>query len=232
MAISAAISAVAAVAVLMPGATPVQRQGDVLTRIPTKRKVVALTFDAGFNAKGIGEITRTLKRERVPATFFMTGKFARSHPAAIRKIAKSGFPVGNHSYRHPDFRKLSKKARNSEVRRADQAIRKVTGRTTKPLFRFPFGMASGADIRDVRKQGYEPIGWTVDTQGWKGAYRGRGPKAVVSRAVRWLRPGHIILMHCGAARDRSTPDADALPALIDRLRKEGYSFTDLRHLSS
>ncbi len=43
------------------------------TYIPTTRRVVALTFDAGANADAVPSILATLRREGVPATFFPSG---------------------------------------------------------------------------------------------------------------------------------------------------------------
>ena len=49
----------------------------------------------------------------------------------------------------------------------------------------------------------------------------------IRRVVDSLRPGEIILMHVGSAGDvdRSTIDANALPGVIDAVRRRGYSFT-------
>jgi len=46
--------------------------------------------------------------------------------------------------------------------------------------------------------------------------------------VRRLVPGEIVLMHLGAARDRSTIDAHALPGVIRAVRARGYRFVTLR----
>jgi peptidoglycan/xylan/chitin deacetylase (PgdA/CDA1 family) len=64
--------------------------GRVVTRLPTSRKVVALTFDAGSGAEAVASVVATLTRERVPATFFLTGEFADLHPAAAAGLARRG----------------------------------------------------------------------------------------------------------------------------------------------
>jgi hypothetical protein len=68
------------------GAAPVTGwlAGKDWTAIPTTRPVVALTFDAGANADAVPSILTTLRREGIPATFFLTGDFVRDFPAAAR----------------------------------------------------------------------------------------------------------------------------------------------------
>jgi len=52
--------------------------------------------------------------------------------------------------------------------------------------------------------------------------------SIKARVLKRLKPGEIILMHLGEnPHDRSTLDADALPALISMLQARGYSFVAL-----
>jgi peptidoglycan/xylan/chitin deacetylase (PgdA/CDA1 family) len=50
---------------------------------------------------------------------------------------------------------------------------------------------------------------------------------VVRKVVDHLVPGQIVMMHLGSARDRSTIDAKALPAVIRAVRARGYRFVTL-----
>jgi peptidoglycan/xylan/chitin deacetylase (PgdA/CDA1 family) len=172
-------------------------------RIPTDRKIVALTFDAGANADGVGSILATLAREHVPATFFLTGQFADSYPAQTRLIATGGFRLGNHSATHPSFPALGDAAIRDQVLGAEHDIRVATGGDPRPLFRFPFG------DRDQR---------TITA-------------LVAGRVLGALTPGEIVLMHLGSnPRDHSTLDADALAGVIEALRDQGYGFVTLASL--
>jgi peptidoglycan/xylan/chitin deacetylase (PgdA/CDA1 family) len=195
--------------------------GTEWTRLPTKRKVVALTFDCGANAAGVDSILATLAGKHAVATFFMCGRWAQYFPVRARRIA-ARYPIGNHTYSHPRLTQLSDAAVRSEVRRGAAAIRSVTGHDPRPLFRFPYGDRDARVIRIVNSLGYGAIGWTVDTLGWKGRRGGQSVSTVVSRVLNGLRPGAIVLMHVGSAPDGSTLDAAALPQLIDRIRARGY----------
>ena len=78
----------------------------------------------------------------------------------------------------------------------------------------------------MRRLGYASVRWTVDTWGWMGRSSQTVPGAV-RRVVDHLVPGEIVVMHLGSSRDRSTIDADALPAVIRKVRARGYRFVTL-----
>jgi peptidoglycan/xylan/chitin deacetylase (PgdA/CDA1 family) len=167
----------------------------------------------------------------VRATFFLTGGFARSYAQVAQRIASAGHRIGNHSDRHPEYPSLTNEQIRADLARAEDAIRSATGREAKPLFRFPFGARTPADIAVVNKAGYVPVRWTVDTLGWKGTSGGATAASVHQRVVDTARPGQIVLMHVGAnPDDGSTLDADALPRVISTFRAAGYDFVTLDEL--
>jgi peptidoglycan/xylan/chitin deacetylase (PgdA/CDA1 family) len=207
---------------------PAALRGTDWTHLPTSRKVVALTFDGGASDTAVGSILATLDAKGVRATFFLTGDFARRYPAQARRIAAAGHVLGNHSNTHPDFTKLTNAAIRTQLASAEAAIRAAAGRSAKPLFRFPFGARTAADIAVVNAAGYVPIRWTVDTLGWKGTSGGISAQVVIDRVLASARAGQIVLMHVGANPDDGTTlDATALPRLIDALRARGYGFVTL-----
>jgi peptidoglycan/xylan/chitin deacetylase (PgdA/CDA1 family) len=196
-----------------------------IVRLQTRRHVVALTFDGGGNADGVRSVLTVLRRESVPATFFLTGHFVQSYPALARVIGRR-FPVGNHTVNHYDLLRLSPAAAAREITRAQRMILRATGRDTHPYFRFPYGARSARTLRLVNGLGYASVRWTVDTWGWMG----RSQQSVAG-AVRRVRdnlvPGEIVLMHLGSSRDTSTIDTHALPAIIRLVRARGYRFVTL-----
>ncbi|WP_083664088.1 polysaccharide deacetylase family protein [Ornithinimicrobium sp. CNJ-824] len=197
----------------------------------TDRAVVALTFDGGASDAALASILGTLREEGVPATFFVTGDFARAYPGGVTAIARAGHPVGNHSDTHVSFPDSTNAEIHDELVRADGAISALTGRATAPLFRFPFGDRTPLDIEVVNDEGYVPIRWTVDTLGWQGTSGGITTDVVRDRVRDTARPGQVVLMHVGAhPEDGSTLDADALPGMIADLRALGYGFTTVPRL--
>jgi peptidoglycan/xylan/chitin deacetylase (PgdA/CDA1 family) len=197
-----------------------------LVRLQTRQHVVALTFDGGGNADGAKAILATLRREHVPATFFLTGQFVRAYPAIARAIGRR-FVVANHTADHPHLTAMSNAAVTREILQANVQIRRATGRDTRPLFRFPYGDRDARTIAICNGLGYVSVRWTVDTWGWMGRARQSVPGAI-RRVEDDLVPGEIVLMHVGSARDRSTIDTSALPTIIRVVRRHGYRFVTLR----
>ncbi|HJQ84989.1 MAG TPA: polysaccharide deacetylase family protein, partial [Candidatus Binatia bacterium] len=89
--------------------------GDAASGVPAARwfapdahAVVILTFDTEGDAAEVCAVTRALRDEDVPATFFVVGRTARGwddDPAAPRCLA--GFDVGSHTDTHPGRRGMS-----------------------------------------------------------------------------------------------------------------------------
>lgn len=207
---------------------PAGLAGREWTYIPTQSKVVALTFDAGANADGVASIIGTLKQDQVRATFFLTGDFVEKFPAPSRAIAAAGERIGDHSVSHPYFTDLSNEAIRQQVLQAESQIRSITGADPWPFFRFPYLDRDSRTIAVVNSVGFAAIGVTVDTLGWKGTSSGITVDSIVARVLASLRPGEIVLMHCGSnPTDHSTLDAAALPQVIAELRARGYSFVTL-----
>lgn len=204
--------------------------GTLPTFIPAAGHVVALTFDAGANDAGVPSILRTLRRFHAAATFFMTGRFARTYPAVAREIAAAGFRLGNHTMTHPYLTHLSNAGVRRQILAAAHAITAVTGENPAPLFRFPYGDQNARTIAIANRLGYVTVSWTVDTLGWEGASAGITVSEVAARVLAALRPGEIVLMHVGSSPDGSTLDAHALPRVISELRARGYSFVTLAAL--
>jgi len=199
--------------------------GGEIVRLQTRQHVVALTFDGGGNADGAGGVLTALRRGGVPATFFLTGHFVQSYPRLARAIGRR-YPVGNHTVDHLDMLRLSPAAARREVTRAAVMIRQATGRDPHPYFRFPYGSRDSRTLRLVNALGYASVRWTVDTWGWMGSSQ-QTVGGAVRRVLRHLVPGEIVLMHLGSARDHSTIDSRALPAVIRLVRGRGYRFVTL-----
>ncbi|WP_329389216.1 polysaccharide deacetylase family protein [Streptomyces sp. NBC_01351] len=208
---------------------PAELLGSEIRRLPTSRRVVALTFNAAWDESGIDSVLGELRRRKLSATFFPTGEFARAHPAAVRAMGAS-HGLGNHSHSHPYFDDLSTAEREQEVRRADAAIRAASGTEPLPFFRFPYSATSEESVADVNDLGYAAIEFTTDTNGYLGAAGGMSVAKAVERAVDALTPGAIIQMHVGSTGDGVVIDAQALPRIIDAALDEGYEVIDLRGL--
>ena len=206
---------------------PAWMRGAPVTRLPTSRPVVALTFDGGAGAQGAAAIVTALAQTGVPATFFLTGQFVRSYPQTVATLRNGHFVFGNHTMTHPHVTTLTSADVIEQVTSAQAQLKQATGASPRPLFRFPYGEYDARTLNLVHSLGYGAIGWTIDSRGWQGRAAG-SVDDVVNRVRAALRPGAIVLMHLGANPDDGTTyDAVALPRLITAIRAAGYTFTDL-----
>ena len=197
-------------------------------RVAPGKKQVALTFDAGGAGETIQQILQTLREHNVHTTMFFTGKFAERYPEGVKQAALDGHELGNHTYSHIDSRKLSDKALRQELARTDKIIRDLTGLSTKPYWRPPYGGRNNHLLNVAASEGYRSIYWTLDSRDSVGQ-----PKTaeyifdtVTNRPAADL-DGAIVLEHFG-----SQASADALPRVLDRLEEMGLHVVTISELLS
>ncbi|MFH0853050.1 MAG: polysaccharide deacetylase family protein [bacterium] len=183
---------------------------------------IALTFGGRGSGANVDEILKILSDSGVPGSFFFTGVFARNNPEVVTKINQAGFRVYNQSDSHPDFEDLTEDEMLQELELADEEISKLTGLTTKPFFRPPYGSVTEAIADVVISAGYCSVTWTVDALDWSS---GVASSEVYDRVMERAQDGAIVLMHIG-----SDPLPSALPDIITDLRTEGYELVSLADL--
>ena len=186
-----------------------------------QQKEIALTFDAGSDAIGIG-ILDVLKKHNVKATFFLTGSWADKFPSYAKRMADEGHDIGNHTYSHPDAVKTNSNVFVQDIIKAEEAIKRATGVTPRPYFRFPFGSYNADVLKAVGGAGYPySIQWTIDTIDWQQP----AVEVIVSRIQTGASNGDIILMHIGGI---NTPEA--VDRVIPILKSMGYNLVTLTEL--
>ncbi|MDI9628417.1 MAG: LysM peptidoglycan-binding domain-containing protein [Acidobacteriota bacterium] len=209
---------------LFPAAATAASPSILVSRVTTSAKVMALTFDFGSDAGNVSRILQALADRGVKATFFVTGEAAANHPDVIRSVVAQGHEIGNHSYSHPYFTRITTAQMADELARTATAIRNATGQWPKPFFRPPYGDYNATVLQAVGEAGYtHTIMWTIDTVDWQGVSSAAVRDAVLSRVT----PGAIALMHVGGGAS-GTPDA--LPGMIDGLRGAGYQLVTISEL--
>ena len=191
---------------------------------------LALTFDAEHPDRrqcppGVAErMLAILDRERVPATFFLQGRWVTAYPQLAQAIVAAGHLVGNHSHSHAPLMDLSDAGLSADIAAGESAIRSVTGADPRPWFRCPFG--TGADdprVLDALAQaGYINVHWDVAASDWEDECQAAPlENAIVEQAMK-RGDGAIVLLHSWPA-----PTADALPGMINRLRAAGFRFVSV-----
>ena len=214
-----------------PSSYVVQRTGD-------RPGLLALTFDDGPDPRWTPAILDVLKRENVPATFFIIGKNGQAYPDLVRRIVNEGHEIGNHTYTHPNLGEMPLPITEFELNATQRLIESLVGRSTV-LFRPPyFGDAEADKPQEVepailaQKLGYVMVGVRIDPDDWQLPVT---PSQIVNRTVDRAidnnpeTRGQVILLH-DAGGDRSATVA-ALPTLIHDLKARGYRFVAVSELA-
>jgi peptidoglycan/xylan/chitin deacetylase (PgdA/CDA1 family) len=140
-------------------------------------------------------------------------------PNLVQRIWQDGHEIGNHTMHHQDLTTLSDTQVCIELHQAESALSEITGHTTRPYYRPPYG-ARTAHVRALAAQlGYRTIYWMIDTLDWKSDAT---PEKIIDRVMSMVSNGAIILMHAG-----STAEADALDQLMTLLEQKGYQMVTL-----
>jgi peptidoglycan/xylan/chitin deacetylase (PgdA/CDA1 family) len=176
-----------------------------------KVKCVALTFDDGPVPQTVA-VVDTLARHGARATFFVLGKQAQAHPEILRRMAAGGNAVGDHSWSHPMFSRLSSKAIRNQLVGTEKAITRAIGKH-QPLVRPPYGDDNKRVRQVVAGIGAPVILWSVDPLDWKD----RNTKVVTKRVLSAVRRNSIVLMH-----DIHPTSRAAVAGIVEQLQARGY----------
>ncbi|HEV2238179.1 MAG TPA: polysaccharide deacetylase family protein, partial [Ktedonobacterales bacterium] len=215
----------AAACVPAPGVVPVSAA--VIRTGNTTLRQVSLTIDSDGGSPGNAAAYLTILHARgVRTTWFLTGQFAQANPALVRTIRDDGHDIGNHTVDHPD---LIAPPRTdaficAELVNADRMISAVSGRTTRPYFRPPYGDYNDQVRTLAARLGYRTIYWSIDPADWNSAHTAQDIENNILNSPN-LRPGAIILMHVNSAHE-----AEALPIVIAGLQQRGYAIVPLSQL--
>jgi cellulose synthase/poly-beta-1,6-N-acetylglucosamine synthase-like glycosyltransferase/peptidoglycan/xylan/chitin deacetylase (PgdA/CDA1 family) len=189
-------------------------------------RTVALTFDDGPDPRWTPQVLDLLERERVPATFFVTGAAAARHPALVRRALAAGHEVGNHTWSHADLSGRPAWQRNLELSLSQLGLA-GSAKVTSALFRPPYSSQPSAlrapdleVLRHVTEAGYVAVLSDRDPKDWSSP----GVDAILERAGPVGDDGGAIVLLHDAGGDRSQT-LQALPRLIADYRERGYRFT-------
>ena len=187
-------------------------------RIKTDEKKLALSFDINWAEKEeIYNILEVLDKYNVKATFFIMGgwvNYSEENKDKLIKIKEGGHEIGNHSYIHPMFSKISESRMKEEIEKTNKIIEETVGEKVK-LFRFPSGDYNEKSCKFIADEGMMSIQWDVDSLDWKQL----GAEKEYNRVMEKLSPGSILLFHNNA---KYTPGN--LDRIIKELQEDGYSF--------
>ena len=174
---------------------------------------IALSFDDS-PTDGTAQVLAILKAHKVKATFFIVGVHAAARPDLLRQIVQEGHAIGNHSYCHEHMLPMrSAEAILADIRQCSRTIQDIVG-VTPQMYRPPFGVVNPAIAQAVAACGLPCVGWSLrsfDTATPR-------PERLLSRIVRRLKPGAIVLLH-----DYPAVTPQILPDLLLEIERRNLS---------
>lgn len=192
-----------------------QLVGEMVCRVETSERVVALSFDDGPTPDGVDAVLPPLRARGIKASFFVIGKEMTRFPGQAARLKADGHELGNHSFSHVRMIGHGAAFYDAEVRRTHGLLR-AAGEAKPILLRPPFGKRLWGFPLAAERAGYRTIMWDVEDD----AARHPEPADYARHILDQVRPGSIILMHT-MYRHNSTARA-ALPLVLDGLAARGY----------
>lgn len=206
----------------------------VISKFGNVHKEVVLTFDDGPDPTYTPQILDILKREKVPAAFFVVGLQGENNIPLLQQIYREGHEIGNHTFTHPNIALVSKERASDEMETTRLLIEAVTGRSTV-LFRAPYNAdaepTTEAELRPValsKAQNYYTVGESIDPNDWE---KGVSADSVYARTIRQYEANPdkgIILLHDAGGNREAT--VEALPRIIKYFKDKGIRFTTVSKL--
>jgi peptidoglycan/xylan/chitin deacetylase (PgdA/CDA1 family) len=199
--------------------------GEIIPRVETTEKVVALTFDDGPTPAYTDGVLDVLRERGVKATFFLIGADAETNIDQVRALVADGHELGNHTFTHPDMTLASVDKARDEVERTDAVIRSA-GYESEIHFRPPFGKKLIGLPLYLSDHDRKTITWDVEPESYSRI--AADPELITAHVLENTRPGSIIILHVMyKARETSR---QALPEVIDGLQARGFRFVTVSEL--
>jgi len=198
---------------------------------PRPGRRIALTFDDGPDPRWTPKIAAILRRERVPATFFVIGSEAARHPDLVRLLLRDGNELGNHTFTHVALSNGPGWQRRLQLDLTEATIVGITGHYTR-LVRPPYSATPDAvtrqderDLAALAGRRYLIVLANYDSQDWARP----GVAKIVRDASPPGRTGGIVMLHDGGGNRSET--VAALARLIPLLHARGFRFVTVSELA-
>lgn len=201
-----------------------------IVAVKTTRPEFVLTYDDGPEPGGTDAILPVLERHGASATFFVLMNRVHAYPSLLREVIAAGHEIALHGVDHQPISRMSRREVRGRTAAAKTDLESIIGAPVR-WFRPPYGLQTFTTFRAIRSCGLEPVLWGPSAADSREATE----EERVSRALRGVAPGVVLLSHDGYAgfadggRSNSRPEVDRA-RLADAILKE-YADRGLRACS-
>jgi chitin deacetylase len=199
--------------------------GELVPRVNTSQKVVALTFDDGPVPGPTAQILAILEQEHVRATFFVTGAELQANMGEGRRLVEAGHELGNHSFSHQRMLLVTPSFVKQEVETTDNLIREA-GYQGPIHFRPPYGKKLFSLPYYLWKTGRKSITWDVEPDSFPEI--ASDANKIADFVLSQTQPGSIIILH--VMYPSRIESMKAVKKIIEGLKAKGYSFKTVSEL--
>lgn len=192
---------------------------------PPGEKSLYLTFDDGPIPEVTPWVLEQLEFYNARATFFCIGKNVERNPEIFRRLIEAGHNIGNHTYNHLDgwLTSLQDYLENSRKAQATIECNLPQGtRLKEQLFRPPYGKIKNTQARNLQKQGYKIVMWSIVSMDYNQRI---SPEKCYQNVVKNARPGSVIVFHDSLKAQNNL--RQVLPRVLEHYKKSGFSFKPL-----
>lgn len=186
---------------------PIKREVDM------SKKHIVFSFDDGPRNKYHGLIRDLFTKYNQSAVFAVLGLHVEHNRDMLIKTYLEGHQIINHSYKHPNFTKLSKEEALREYFKGEDAIFSTLGYEAK-YFRPPYG-AINKDLKKLLGGRKNIVLWNIDSEDWKN----RNKEEIINRVLPNVRDGSVVLFH-----DVFKESYEAVEYMVPILIDQGYQF--------
>lgn len=192
----------------------------VIRKIPTTKKIVALTIDDGPSMLYTPQLLEILANKKASATFFLVGKNVEKYPELALSITDNNHSLGNHGYEHLHHQTFSHQKLLTSIAKSQVVFYESVGFLPK-YFRPPFGKLTDSQLKVFNYHFKHIVRWSIDPRDWD---KKKSNRSIIKHVKKNIKPGSVIVLH------ENERLLKLLPKLIKQIHKMGYKCVNLDEL--
>lgn len=171
------------------------------------KPMVSFIINVAWGNEYLPDMLAALKKHQVKASFFLEGRWVKNNPDLAKMIVSAGHEVGNHSYTHPDMKRINAAQTREQLLKTNEVIEAATGKKSI-WFAPPSGSYRDETVKLAAEFKMKTVMWTVDTIDWQKPT----PDQLINRVISKIDNGFMVLMH---PTDSTAKSLDRLITLIE-----------------